>query len=122
MNTKFQMQIKTRNWEGNSPIVTHEISLNDLSKFATLATYINKNAGKETWNWFGNSGLPTMWDGERYVLDTFELRHFMEKNFGYKVEDVNVVKEFYNRFTPHGWDGIEWIKFYKAEEITEGTF
>lgn len=120
MNTKFQIQIKTRNWEGGSPTITKEISLNDLGKFANLASLINKNANRTTWNWFGNGkGLPDKWNGKHYVLDTWLLCKRMEEWFDYKVEDVNLVKEFFLRFTPHGCDGIAWIKFFKVEEITE---
>ena len=51
------------------------------------------------------------------VLDTWRLCKHMEEHFDYKVEDINLVKEFFLRFTPHGCDGIEWIKFFKVEEI-----
>lgn len=117
MNTKFQIQIKTHNWEGGSPTITKEITLNDLIKFSNLASMINKNSGGKTWNWFNH--LPDTWDGKRYVLDTWRLCKHMDEHFGYKVEDINLVKEFFLRFTPHGCDGIEWIKFFKVEEITE---
>lgn len=120
MNTKFQIQIKIHNWEGCSPTITKEITLNDLCKFSNLATYINKNSGNHNWNWFGNGkGLPDKWDGSRFVLDTWRLCKHMEENFGYKVEDVNLIKEFALRFIPNGCDSIEWIKFFKVEEITE---
>ena len=118
MNTTFQIQIKTINWEGDSPTITKDITLNDLTKFSNLAEMINKNSGKHIWNWFGNGkGLPTTWDGHHYVLDTWRLCKHMEEHFDYKVEDVNLVKEFFLRFTPHGCDGIEWIKFFKVEEL-----
>ena len=118
MITKFQIQIKTHNWEGGSPTITKEIFLSDLSKFANLAAMINKNSGKQVWNWFGKGkGLPTTWNGHSYVLDTWKLCNIMDVNFDYKVEDVNLVKEFFLRFTPNGCDGIEWIKFFKVEEI-----
>ena len=120
MITKFQIQIKTHNWEGGSPTITKEIFLSDLSKFANLVAMINKNSGKQVWNWFGKGkGLPTTWDGHSYVLDTWKLRNVMDVNFDYKVEDINLVKEFFLRFTPNGCDGIEWIKFFKVEEITD---
>lgn len=120
MNTKFQIQIKTINWEGDSPTITKEITLNDLTKFANLAEMINKNSGKQIWNWFGKGkGLPEMWDGNRYVLYTWGIGNWMKEKFDYNVEDFNLIKEFYLRFTPNGCDGIEWIKFFKVEEITE---
>ena len=118
MNTTFQIQIKTCNWEGGSPIITKDITLNDLIKFSNLASLINKNSGKKNWNWFGNA-LPSKCDGKNYVLDKCLVCKHMEENFNYKVEDINLVKEFFLRFTPHGCDGIEWIKFFKVEEITE---
>jgi len=117
MNTKFQIQIKTHNWEGGSPIITKEISLNDLGKFTELIKKINQNSGNKTWNWF--NGLPDKWDGKHYVLDTWLLCKRMEEWFDYKVNDVNLIKEFFLRFTPHGCDGIEYIKIFKVEEITE---
>lgn len=120
MNTKYQIQIKTINWDGYSPTITKEITLNDLCKFSNLASIINKNSGNNRWNWFGKGrGLPDRWDGKKYVLDTYCLLTTMDKNFGYKVEDVNLIKEFFSRFTPHGCDGIEYIKFFKVEEITD---
>ena len=89
-----------------------------MTKFANLAEIINNNSGKQIWNWFGKGhGLPEKWDGNRYVLDTWRLCKHMEEHFDYKVEDINLVKEFFLRFTPHGCDGIEWIKFFKVEEI-----
>ena len=115
MKTEFQIQIKTYNWEGGSPTITKEISLNDLTKFSNLAEMINKNPGKKNCNWFDH--LPTTWDGNKYVLDTWRLCKHMEEHFDYKVEDINLVKEFFLRFTPYGCDGIEWIKFFKVEEI-----
>lgn len=118
MNTTFQIQIKTNNYGGSSPVIAKEITLNDLCKFANLAEVINKNSGNKTWNWFGEGkGLPTTWDGKRYVLDFWVLCHTMKENFGYNVEDVNLLKEFYLRFTPDGCDGIEWVKFFKIEEL-----
>ena len=119
MNTSYQIQIKTHNWEGSSPTITHPISENDFKKFAKLISAINKNSGHNTWNWFGKGhDLPEKWDGTRYVLDTWRLCKHMEENFNYKVEDINLVKEFFLRFTPHGCDGIEYIKIFKVEEIT----
>ena len=50
MNTKFQIQIKTHNWEGESPTIIKEITLNELTKFANLAEIINNNSGKQIWN------------------------------------------------------------------------
>lgn len=117
MNIKYQIQIKTNNYEGGSPIITKEISSDDLIKFANLATMINKNSGGKHWNWF--KGLPVEWDGNNYVADTISICRHMREYFNYDAEDINLVKEFYFRFTPHGCDGIEWIKFFKVEEITE---
>lgn len=120
MNTTFQIQIKIHNWEGGSHVISKEISLNDLIKFSNLASFINKNSGNKTWNWFGNGqGLPDTWDGNKFVLDTWRLCKHMEENFNYKVEDINLVKEFFLRFTPHGADSIDWVKFFKVEEITD---
>ena len=118
MNTKFQIQIKINNYKTGSHTVTKDISLNDLTKFSNLAEMINKNAGKNTWNWFGEN-LPTTWDGKKYVLDIYMLCKYMKENFNYKVEDVNLVKEFYFRFTPNGADSIDYVKFFKVEEITD---
>jgi len=116
-NTSYQIQIKTVNYNGGSPTITKEITLNDLAKFANLAEMINKNSGKQVWNWFGKGQcFPTKWDGT-IVLDTWRLCNHMDENFNYKVEDINLVKEFCLRFIPHGCDGIEWIKFFKVEEI-----
>lgn len=115
MNVKYQIQIKTRNWSGNSSTITEEITLNDLVKFATLAAIINNNSGGKIWNWF--NGIPVEWDGHNYVTDVFRLCNHMKEYFNYNIEDANLVKEFYLRFTPNGCDGIECIKFFKVEEI-----
>ncbi len=117
MNVKYQIQIKTHNWSGNSPVITEEISLNDLTKFSNLAAMINHNSGGKTWNWF--NGIPLEWDGHNYVTDVWRLCNHMKECFDYNVEDTNLVKEFYLRFTPNGCDGIEWIKFFKIEELTD---
>lgn len=122
MNTTFQIQIKTHNYEGSSPTITKEILLHDLTKFSNLASVINKNSGKHVWNWFGNGKcMPDKWDQNinQFVLDTWLLSKRLDENFGYKVEDVNLVKEFCLRFIPNGCDGIEWVKFFKVEEITD---
>lgn len=117
MNVKYQIQIKTNNWEGGSPTITKEISLTDLMKFSNLAVMINNNSGGKIWNWF--KGLPVEWNGHDYVTDAFRLCNHMKECFDYDVEDINLVKEFYLRFTPHGCDGISYVKFFKVEEITE---
>ena len=118
MNTTFQIQIKTINYEGGSPTITKEVTLNDIDSFKSLVKAINNNSGKQVWNWFGKDcGLPTTWDGHSYVLDKWLVCKHMKDNFGYEVEDINVVKEFFLRFTPNGCDGIEWIKFFKVEEV-----
>ncbi len=119
MNTSFQIQIKIVNYNGGSQTITHPISENDFKKFANLISAINNNSGNQTWNWFGKGhGLPEKWDGKHYVLDIWGLCNHMEENFNYKVEDINLVKEFFLRFTPRGCDGIEYIKIFKVEEIT----
>ena len=118
MNTKFQIQIKTRNWEGGSPVITKDISLDDMIKFANLIATINKNANKETWNMFGKGNvLPMTWYGDTWTPDEYLIRFHMKKNFGYEVTNMELVKEIFLRFTPHGCDGIEWIKLFKVEEI-----
>lgn len=117
MNTKFQIQIKTRNWEGGSPTITKEISINDIIKFSELIKKINQNSGNKNWNWF--SSLPNKWDGKRFILDTWLLRQRLDEYFNYNPGDINIIKEFFLRFTPHGCDAIEYIKLFKVEEITE---
>lgn len=120
MNTKFQIQIKIYNYIGGSHVITRDISINDLMRFSTLVSFINKNAKNKTWNWFGQGKcLPDTWDGERYVLDTWRLCKHMKEIFDYNVEDINLIKEFALRFITNGCDGIEYIKFFKVEEITE---
>ena len=41
----------------------------------------------------------------------------MKENFDYDVEDINLVKEFFLRFTPKGGDRLDNIKLFKVEEI-----
>ena len=116
MNTKFQIQIQCNNYNCASGRITKEVTLHDIEKFTPLVKLINKNIGGNIWNWFGD-GLPDKWDGKRFVLDFWKLCKHFDENFNYKVEDVNLVKEFYLRFTPEGADGISDIKFFKVEEI-----
>lgn len=121
MNTKFQIQITVHNWEGGTSTISNEFSLIDFSRFASLIVAINNNSGKNQWNWFGNGkGLPNKWDGTRYVLDTYSLTKTMNNNFGWKInveDDINLIKEFFLRFTPYGADHILNIKIFKVEEI-----
>lgn len=115
MNTKFQIQIKISNWEGGSPTITKDITLNDIAKFKELIKSINKYSSKKNWNWFDH--LPTKWDGKSYVLDTWMLCRHMKDKFNYDVDDINLVKEFYLRFTPNGAGHIDNIKLFKVEEV-----
>lgn len=120
MNTKFQIQIKVRNWESGSRTITHEISSNDITRFTPLIIAINKNSGNKTWNWFGCKGLPDKWDGTKFILDEYTLIRMMNDNFGWKINDcmdINFIKEFFLRFTPQGADYIGDIKIFKVEEI-----
>ena len=116
MNTKFQIQIRTHK-SYSTITTTTEITLNDLGKFANLASIINKNSDNKTCNWFNK--LPNKWNGKRFVLDTWMIDIKMKEWFGYHVTDFNLIEEFFDRFTPEGCDNIEWIKFFKVEEITE---
>ena len=116
MNTNFQIQVNVHNYDGESFTYTKNITLKDIIKFAVLIETINKNVDNVHWNWFSN-GLPTKWEGDRFVLDSWLLCKKMEENFNYKVEDINYMKEFYLRFTPNGADRIENIKLFKLEEF-----
>jgi len=119
MNISYQIQIKPRNWVGSDSTITYPITENDFKKFANLISAINKNSGNNTWNWFGKgNGLPEIWDGTRYSIDFWRICNMMKENFNYTVEDINLIKEFYIRFTPRGCDGIRYIKIFKVEEIT----
>ena len=121
MNTSFQIQINVNNWEDGNHVISNEISLSDIGKFAPLMIAINKNSGGKTWNWFGKGkGLPDKWDGKRYVLDEYSLIRTMSENFGWKINncmDTNLVKEFFLRFTPNGADHIFNIRILKVEEL-----
>ena len=119
--TTFQIQVTVYNYEGGRNTLTYEISLMDLNKFTDLAKAININSSGEKWNWFGKGeGLPKKWNGNQYVLDEWMLHTKMINWFDWKMDnhnDVNLVKEFFLRFTPDGADSIENIKFFKVEEI-----
>ena len=117
---KYQLQIKTHNWEGNSPIITKEISLEEIERYKEFIKAINANSGinsfsSNLWNWFNN--IPSKWDGNKYVPDVWKICGHIKEKFEYTVTDVNLIIDFFNKFTPNGCDGISNIKIFKVEEI-----
>ena len=120
MNTKFQIQITVQNFGGTSTI-SKDIYSRDISRFTALIRAINNNSGKNAFNWFGNGkGLPVKFNGANYTLDKYTLIKIMNDNFGWKINSVdglNLVKEFFLRFTPYGADHILNIKIFKIEEL-----
>ena len=121
MNTKFQIQITVHNWDGGTSTISKDFYLRDISRFTALIGAINNNSGKNTFNWFGNGkGLPVKFNGANYTLDKYTLIKIMNDNFGLKInsdDDINLVKEFFLRFTPYGADHILNIKIFKIEEL-----
>lgn len=121
MNTKFQIQITVYNWDGGTSTISKDFYLRDISRFTDLMSAINNNSGKNTFNWFGNGkGLPVKLNGSTYTLDKYTLIKIMNDNFGWKInsdDDINLVKEFFLRFTPYGADHISNIKIFKIEEL-----
>ena len=120
MNTKFQIQITVNNWNGGTSTISKDFYLRDISRFTALINAIN-NSCKNTFNWFGNGkGLPVKLNGSTYTLDKYTLIKIMNDNFGLKInsdDDINLVKEFFLRFTPYGADHILNIKIFKIEEL-----
>ena len=121
MNTKFQIQITVHNWDGGTSTISKDFYLRDISRFTALINAINNNSGKNTFNWFGNGkGLPVKLNGSTYTLDKYTLIKIMNDNFGWKInsdDDINLVKEFFLRFTPYGPDHLSNIKMFKIEEL-----
>ena len=121
MNTKFQIQITVNNLNGGISTISKDFYLRDISRFTALIGTINNNSGKNTFNWFGNGkGLPVKFNGANYTLDKYTLIKIMNDNFGWKInsdDDINLVKEFFLRFTPYGADHILNIKIFKIEEL-----
>lgn len=121
MNTKFQIQITVNNWDGGTSTISKDFYSRDISRFTDLMSAINNNSGKNTFNWFGNGkGLPVKFNGSTYTLDKYTLIKIMNDNFGWKInsdDDINLVKEFFLRFTPYGADHILNIKIFKIEEL-----
>lgn len=121
MNTKFQIQITVNNLNGGISTISKDFYLRDISRFTALVNAINNNSGKNTFNWFGNGkGLPVKFNGANYTLDKYSLIKIMNDNFGLKInsdDDINIVKEFFLRFTPYGADHILNIKIFKIEEL-----
>lgn len=121
MNTKFQIQITVHNWDGGTSTISKDFYLRDISRFTDLMSAINNNSGKNICNWFGNGkGLPVKFNGANYTLDKYTLIKIMNDNFGLKInsdDDINLVKEFFLRFTPYGADHISNIKIFKIEEL-----
>lgn len=115
-NIQFQIQIKIYNYNSGYETLAYNISTHDIAKFANFVEIINNNADKVRYNWFVNH-LPVIWDNNRSELDTKRLALDLKDNFDYEMTDVNLVKEFFLRFTPNGADRIENIKFYKIEEL-----
>ena len=121
MNTKFQIQITVNNLNGGISTISKDFYLRDISRFTALIGAINNNSGKNMFNWFGNGkGLPVKFNGANYTLDKYTLIKIMNDNFGLKInsdDDINLVKEFFLRFTPYGADHILNIKIFKIEEL-----
>ena len=121
MNTKFQIQITVNNLNGGTSTISKDFYSRDISRFTALITSINNNSGKNTCNWFWNvKGLPVKFNGANYTLDKYTLIKIMNDNFGLKInsdDDINLVKEFFLRFTPYGADHISNIKIFKIEEL-----
>ena len=121
MNTKFQIQITVNNLNGGISTISKDFYLRDISRFTALIGTINNNSGNNTFNWFGNGkGLPVKFNGANYTLDKYTLIKIMNDNFGLKInsdDDINLVKEFFLRFTPYGADHILNIKIFKIEEL-----
>lgn len=121
MNTKFQIQITVNNWDGGTSTISKDFYLRDISRFTALIGAINNNSGKNAFNWFGNGkGLPVKFNGANYTLDKYTLIKIMNDNFGWIInsdDDINLVKEFFLRFTPYGADHILNIKIFKIEEL-----
>ena len=121
MNTKFQIQITVNNWDGGTSTISKDFYSRDINRFTALITAINNNSGKNTFNWFGNGkGLPVKLNGSTYTLDKYTLIKIMNDNFGWTInsdDDINLVKEFFLRFTPYGADHISNIKIFKIEEL-----
>lgn len=121
MNTKFQIQITVNNLNGGTSTISKDFYSRDISRFTSLMTAINNNNGKNAFNWFGNGkGLPVKFNGANYTLDKYTLIKIMNDNFGWKInsdDDINLVKEFFLRFTPYGADHILNIKIFKIEEL-----
>ena len=121
MNTKFQIQITVHNLNGGTSTISKDFYLRDISRFTALISAINNNSGKNAFNWFGNGkGLPVKFNGTNYTLDKYTLIKIMNDNFGWKInsdDDINLVKEFFLRFTPYGADHILNIKIFKIEEL-----
>ena len=121
MNTKFQIQITVNNWNGGISTISKDFYSRDISRFTALIGTINNNSGNNAFNWFGNGkGLPVKFNGANYTLDKYTLIKIMNDNFGLKInsdDDINLVKEFFLRFTPYGADHISNIKIFKIEEL-----
>ena len=121
MNTKFQIQITVHNLNGGTSTISKDFYSRDISRFTALIAAINNNSGKNAFNWFGNGkGLPVKLNGTNYTLDKYTLIKIMNDNFGYKInciDELNLVKEFFLRFTPYGADHILNIKIFKIEEL-----
>ena len=121
MNTKFQIQITVHNLNSGTSTISKDFYSRDISRFTALISTINDNCGKNAFNWFGNGkGLPAKFNGATYTLDKYTLIKIMNDNFGWKInsdDDINLVKEFFLRFTPYGADHILNIKIFKIEEL-----
>lgn len=115
MNMKYQIQIKTHNYNRGSSTITKDITSEDLENFKELIKTINLNSNKNTWNWFDI--IPKKWDGNKYVIDVWKICSHIKEKFEYTVTDVNLIIDFFNKFTHNGCDGISNIKIFKVEEL-----
>ena len=111
---EYQIQIRTHNYNKESNIISKNITLDEIQKYTELIKIINKNANNVIWNWW--NGLPELWSGSDYIVNIFSINEKFKENFGVEY-DVNIIIDFYNKFTPNGTDDIYWIKIFKVEEI-----
>lgn len=118
MNTKYQIQIKRGTWSNGTTVITKSITLEEIDKYKELIQVINNNANHNTWNWFGDTKiLPDTWNGEKFVIDTRELKNHMKKAFDYELTDPNILIDFTMKFLNCGADRIDYIKIFKVEEV-----
>ena len=119
MEKNYKVIITLCNWDGGNVNCSTDITEDELNKFRPVMKVINDKCQSNTWNWFER--LPEIWDNDfkSYDYDKWRIKNSFDSWFGsdYGLTADDVIA-FYEKFTPHGADGIDKIEVFKCETVS----